>query len=64
MAIQPKDAVMYASPTPDKVAPTYPNKPVIPHAAEMAFSILRKTLGDKVNGLLFLLFRVKTKGGF
>ena len=36
MAIQPKDAVMYASPTPDKVAPTYPNKPVIPHAAEMA----------------------------
>ena len=26
-----------------------------------AFSILRKTLGDKVNGLLFLLFSVKNK---
>lgn len=29
-----------------------------------AFSILRKTLGDKVNGLLFLLFRVKSGGVF
>lgn len=27
-----------------------------------AFSILRKTLGDKINGLLFLLFSVKNKG--
>lgn len=29
-----------------------------------AFSILRKNLGDKINGLLFLLFSVKTRGGF
>jgi len=27
-----------------------------------AFSILRKTLGDKVNALLFLLFSVKNEG--
>ena len=27
---------MYARPIPEKVAPTYPKKPVIPHAPEIA----------------------------
>ena len=33
---QPKTVVTYASPTLENVAPTYPKKPVILQAAEMA----------------------------
>ena len=39
---QPKDSVMYAKPTPENVAPTYPKNPVIPQAAEIAsFTVTR-----------------------